>query len=176
MIIKASMKSNTITSRIIVIASIIFSVILIDQMTKYYARLVLTPSKPVSFLDGVLELTLHKNPGAFLSLGAGFSDASRFIIFAIGGCLIILVGLYYLLRTSDLSRATVIALSFVAGGAIGNQIDRFLFHGYVTDFLFLSYKSIHTGIFNIADMAVMLGVGMFFIEAWRTSQHPAVTS
>jgi signal peptidase II len=173
---KASMKPNTIASRIMVITSIIAGVILIDQITKFYARLVLTPSKPVFFLDGILELTLHKNPGAFLSLGAGFSDASRFIIFAIGGCLIILVGLYYLLRTSDLSRVTIVALSFVVGGAIGNQIDRFLFHGYVTDFLFLSYKSIHTGIFNVADMAVMLGVGMFFIEAWRSSQHPVVTA
>ncbi len=173
---KASMKPNTITSRIMIIMSIVAGIILIDQISKFYARLLLDPSKPLTFLDGILKLTLHKNPGAFLSLGASLSDASRFIIFAIGGCLIILVGLYYLLRTSDLSRATVIALSLVVGGAIGNQIDRFLFHGYVTDFLFLSYKSIHTGIFNVADMAVMLGVGMFFIEAWRTSQQAVATT
>jgi signal peptidase II len=154
--------------------SIITGISFIDQLTKFYARQMLSQSKPVSFWNGILEFSLHKNPGAFLSLGAGFSEASRFFVFAMGGGLIILAGLYYLLRTSDLSRATVIALSLVVGGAIGNEIDRLIFRGYVTDFLFLSYKSIHTGIFNVADMAVMFGVGIFFIEAWRTAQHPTV--
>src|SRR6266536_1632841 len=112
---KVSMKPNTIASRIMVIVSIIAGITFIDQVSKFYARLLLNPSKPLTFLDGILKLTLHKNPGAFLSLGASLSDATRFIIFAIGGCLIILIGLYYLLRTSNLSRATVIALSFVVG-------------------------------------------------------------
>ncbi len=172
---KVSMKSNTIT-RIMIIVSMIAGISFIDQFTKFYARLLLDPSESISLLHGVLTLALHKNPGAFLSFGAGFSDDLRFIAFAVGGGLIIVAGLYYLLRTANLSRGMTIALSFVVGGAIGNEIDRLIFHGYVTDFLFLSYKSIHTGIFNVADMAIMLGVAMFFIEAWRTSKHPAMTT
>jgi signal peptidase II len=51
----------------------------------------------------------------------------------------------------------LIGASFVIGGGIGNMIDRIL-HGSVTDFLHLKIGSFQTGIFNMADVSIMIGM------------------
>jgi signal peptidase II len=53
-----------------------------------------------------------------------------------------------------------IAAALVCGGGLGNLIDRFSQHGYVTDFLNLGIGSVRTGIFNVADFALLFGLGM----------------
>ena len=143
-----------------------------DQISKAAARSLLTFGHPVYFLGGRLTFRLSYNVGAFLSLGARLPEWLRFTLFSVGGCLIILGGLYFLFKKQHLSTTSIISLSFVLGGALSNQIDRILFHGSVTDFLFLSLGSIHTGIFNLADMAIMFGVGFFFIESRRRPNPP----
>ena len=51
-----------------------------------------------------------------------------------------------------------VAIAFIIGGGVGNLIDRFRLGGRVTDFIFLEAGALHTGVFNIADMAITLGV------------------
>lgn len=138
-----------------------------DQVSKAAARSLLADAHPISYLGGVLKFTLITNAGAFLSLGARLPETVRFLIFSVGGSGVILAGLYYLLSKKRLSNPSVLALSFVLGGAVGNQIDRFLFQGAVTDFLFLSLGPVHTGIFNLADMAVLFGAAWFLVASWR---------
>ena len=143
-----------------------------DQVSKLAARSFLTPGHPIKFFNGILEFTISHNVGAFLSLGSRLSAPLRYGLFSIGGCLIILVGLYYLVTRPQLPNRLVIALSFLLGGAIGNQIDRFAFNGSVTDFLFLSVGPVHTGVFNLADMAVMFGAIYFLLESRRGPNPP----
>jgi signal peptidase II len=146
-----------------------------DQISKAVARSFLSPGHPIKFFNGILEFTIYHNVGAFLSLGSRLSAPFRFALFSIGGGLIILAGLYYLVTRTQLPNRLVIALSLLLGGAIGNQIDRFAFHGSVTDFLFLSVGPLHTGIFNLADMAVMFGAIYFLFES-RRGPNPALNS
>ncbi len=138
-----------------------------DQVSKAAARSLLAEAHPITYLGGLLKFILIQNAGAFLSLGSRLPDTVRFLIFSVGGSLVILAGLTYLLSKKGLSNPSVVALSFVLGGAVGNQIDRFLFQGAVTDFLFLFLGPVHTGIFNLADMAVLLGAAWFLVASWR---------
>ena len=138
-----------------------------DQASKAAARSLLAETHPITYLGGLLKFTLIHNVGAFLSLGSRLPETARFMIFSVGGSLVILAGIYYLLSKEQLSNPSVVALSFVLGGAVGNQIDRFIFHGAVTDFLLLSLGPVHTGIFNLADMAVLFGAAFFMVAFWR---------
>ena len=154
----------------------IFSVVTIaagcDQVSKAAARSLLSQDHPIKFFSGSLEFTLSQNVGAFLSLGSRLSAPLRYGLFSIGGGLIILVALYYLVTRTQLPNRLVIALSLLIGGAIGNLIDRLAFHGSVTDFLFLSIGPLHTGVFNLADMAVMFGAFYFWFESRRGPNAP----
>jgi len=58
---------------------------------------------------------------------------------------------------------------FVAGGA-SNLIDR-VTYGMVIDFMNVGIGSLRTGIFNVADMAIMLGAGILLLEASRSGRH-----
>ncbi len=136
-----------------------------DQVSKAAARALL--SHPVALLGGTLKLILVRNAGAFLGAGSGMSERSRFLVFSLGGSGVILAGLCYLFSRKRLSIGGTVALSSILGGAIGNQIDRFLFQGAVTDFLFLSLGPVHTGVFNVADMAIMFGAAWFLIDSWH---------
>ena len=158
--------------RLITIFSVMAVTIGCDQFSKAAARAFLSYSHPIELFGGTLKFTLSQNVGAFLSLGSRLPQIARFLLFSIGGCLAILGGLYYLITKLQLSRRAVIALSFVVGGSVGNQIDRMIFHGSVTDFLFLSLGPVHTGVFNVADMAIMFGVAFFLFESRRRPNPP----
>lgn len=161
---------STDRARIDRLATIVFIVVITvgcDQISKTAARAFLSSAHPITFFGGHLKFTLLQNVGAFLSLGARLPESSRFLVFSFGGSALILVGLYYLIFREHLSNRSFIALNFVLGGSIGNQIDRLLFHGSVTDFLFLSWGPVHTGVFNLADMAVVFGAAFFLLGSWR---------
>ena len=69
----------------------------------------------------------------------------------------------YLIRNKDISPISVWALSFIVGGGVGNLYDRILY-GEVTDMLFIDLQFAHTGIFNMADVSVMVGTGLILLE------------
>ena len=62
-------------------------------------------------------------------------------------------------------------LTLLIAGGLGNLIDR-LVYGYVTDFLNVGIGSLRTGIFNVADMAIMLGVGLLFFAGDGEGKKP----
>lgn len=74
--------------------------------------------------------------------------------------------LVYLLRKNDLDSVTLIGCSLILAGGIGNLIDRVVFNGVVTDFLNIGIGSLRTGIFNIADVVIMLGVGLVIYRSF----------
>jgi signal peptidase II len=53
----------------------------------------------------------------------------------------------------------------VVGGGIGNIYDR-IAHGSVTDFMHLRFGALQTGIFNVADVSIMIGVGLILLDTW----------
>jgi signal peptidase II len=91
------------------------------------------------------------------------SDATRDLIF-IYGVLAILVGLLvWLLRSSRLGRVEVIGIACILGGGLSNLLDRCIYHGRVFDFLNMGIGQVRTGIFNVADVGIMLGVALLLV-------------
>jgi signal peptidase II len=66
-----------------------------------------------------------------------------------------------------------VAIALICGGGIGNLIDRVRFDGLVTDFLNVGAGPLRTGIFNVADMALMLGLLLFFVRRERDEHKSA---
>ncbi len=127
-----------------------------DQATKAAMRSAVAQGfVSADLLPGVIELRFAMNTGAAFSMGEGFGFA--FVLLALA---VLVFTAVYLSRAPRISRLEVIGLGMLAGGAIGNAIDRMAF-GYVTDFLATQF--IDFPIFNIADIGIACGAVIAFI-------------
>jgi len=135
----------------------------VDQLTKAVVRRTLAHDPPLHF--GVLTLIYTTNSGAFLSIGSNLPPNVRAAIFS--GIVTIVLGAaaVALFRGSIGTLAEEIAVAAIVGGGVGNLIDRLLFNGRVTDFLYLAAGPLHTGVFNVADMAITFGI-VWLVIAW----------
>lgn len=127
-----------------------------DQATKQLARTELGQSGSLPY--GVVEFTLAENPGAFLSLGASLPQEVRSTLLTVGVSLGLSLLLVYLLGSSKFGRWQFFALVLVWAGGMSNLIDRYTRHGLVTDFIVLRLGPLHTGVFNLADLAIVTGL------------------
>lgn len=142
-----------------------------DRVTKHMAAESLAGAPTRSFLADTFRLTYAENAGGFLSLGAGLAGPLRTTIFTIGTGVALLVLFALSWRAGWQSWRTVGLSLFIAGG-VSNWFDR-LVGGHVVDFLNVGVGWLRTGVFNVADMAVMLGVALFLLGDLR-SKKPAV--
>jgi len=149
-----------------------------DQATKVVARDKLVGEPTASYLGDTIRIVYAENSGAFLSLGASLPDGVRMAIFVVFVSIFLLGGLWWTLRTPDLSKRMIFAASLLIGGGIGNLIDRVVFDGRVTDFLNLGIGSLRTGIFNVADVWIMVGVAIMLNapEVWAKDEEDQETS
>jgi signal peptidase II len=138
-----------------------------DQATKQLAISHLRDEPAQSFLGGVVRLVFAENPGAFLSLGGRLPPALRFGLLTIGVGLILLIALFYLLKSRQLGRLQIVALALLAGGGMSNWYDRLVNDGRVVDFMVLGIGRLRTGVFNVADVAIMLGIGLMLLGSRR---------
>jgi signal peptidase II len=160
-------------SRVTVVALLVAVTLIADQWTKALARAVLAVSAPREYLGGLVTLLYAENSGAFLSLGARMPEVVRTMVFT-GLVVIALVVAAWVLVTGRVSqRGDAYALALLIGGGIGNVIDRIAREGRVTDFIYLSAGPLHTGVFNVADMAITGAVLWLALTSARTSRPPA---
>jgi signal peptidase II len=124
----------------------------------------------VSYLGDTLRLQYAENPGGFLSLGASLPHKWATVAFTVGGAVLVGATLLYAILAANPDWFQLVALSLVGGGGISNLIDRVLYQGRVTDFLNMGVGSIRTGIFNVADVALMVGVALFVLRYVPTAQ------
>jgi len=136
-----------------------------DRYTKQQAVILLKGQEPVSFLNGFFTLTYHENTGAMLSLGAYLPENVRFIIFTLLVGLVLVGGLIYLLVKPMNKYSFTLGLLILSGG-FGNLYDRTFNNGRVVDFMLLQAGSLKTGVFNVADIAIMVGLfGFIFVSS-----------
>jgi signal peptidase II len=154
--------------RLTLVAGVLLCLVGCDQVAKTLARASLAASPPVSLLDDCVRFELAQNRGAFLSLGEGLPGAARYLLFVVlvGGALA--VTLVFTLRLRGASPVQLVALSLLTGGGLGNLIDRLVHDGAVVDFVSIGVGPLRTGIFNVADAAITLGVLLLLIP-WRRS-------
>jgi signal peptidase II len=130
-------------------------IIVLDQLSKYAAGLLLIPYHPVPVVP-FFNLMLAYNTGAafgFLSSMGG--DWHRYF-FSGFSFLISLWLIAWLIKTKSSDILQSFSLSLILGGALGNLVDR-VWYGYVVDFIDLYYKHYHFATFNIADSAICIG-------------------
>lgn len=144
----------------LVILGTIVAVVLFDQITKIIAADLLMKNHPFEIIDNFFYLTYTENTGMAWS---AFEGGRWF--FVLGTPLILLVVLYFFVYSKPHEILTRGGLVLVVGGAIGNFIDRLLF-GYVRDFIhfYLFFINKNFPVFNIADIAVVVGMGLVVLE------------
>jgi signal peptidase II len=128
-----------------------------DQGTKRLAESHLSPGERISLLGDTVRLELAHNPGAFLGLGSALPERGRALLFTWGVGLIVLGALFVAFRARTPARMAA-AGALAAAGGLGNLWDRIATGGWVVDFLNLGIGPLRTGIFNVADVAIMTAV------------------
>ncbi|MGL6247806.1 MAG: signal peptidase II [Culicoidibacterales bacterium] len=139
-------------------------VIAVDQITKYLVATYMQVGEQIVVIPDFFTITSHRNTGAAFSILEGKMDFLLLVtIFALG------FFIYLIEQYRKTNTGLVIALAVMLGGAIGNFIDR-LFVGEVVDFFAFQFGSYHFAIFNVADIALSLGVIAFAVLLLFTGQ------
>jgi signal peptidase II len=141
-----------------------------DRVTKHLAIENLAGGPTQSFLADTLRLTYAENTGGFLSVGAGMPPALRTVVFTVatGAVLLVLAVVAWRQRGRRWHAA---ALSLFIAGGVSNWFDR-VKDGRVVDFLNVGIGWLRTGVFNVADVAIMLGVALFVFAELRARPTP----
>lgn len=152
-----------------IIVLIVFN-IAIDQISKVIVRAQVIPGSESEILGDYLTLHNVENTGAFLGMGSDFNPTLRLILLLILPIGVLGYVLYYIIKNKTLDRVSLIGFCCIIGGGIANVYDRIMY-GSVTDFLHIDLGGVfRTGIFNVADMSVMLGMGLLLYSNFKTNK------
>lgn len=152
--------------RLLILVGVLGCMVGCDQTSKHVARTELSRLGSIALPGGIGEFRLVENPGAFLSLGASLPARVRMGIF-LGAGLGLLILSTFLVSRRRLGWMTFLGLALVLAGGLGNLIDRITREGLVTDFILLQVGPFHTGIFNVADAGILLGIALVVVSQWQ---------
>ena len=138
----------------------------LDQWSKHWAEATLKHYPPIYYWNGFFQFRYAENSGAWGSLGATWPEPVRQTFLVIFPSLLLLFFLGHLLLSKNINLAKNVAYSCILAGGIGNLVDR-IRYGFVVDFMYMGTDSIHTNIFNVADMSIMTGLGLAIIISYR---------
>jgi signal peptidase II len=172
-----------VRARLPVFLSVFIGQVVIDQWTKQLATTHLKDTPTLIYLGDIFRLQYATNEGAFLSLGASLPPGARYWLLTIGVGLLLLGLVVYALFSeriwkTKLDQWQVAAYSLIASGGFSNWVDRARFEGSVVDFMNLGLGSVRiggfplrTGVFNVADLAILAGIGVLFVHGWREEKR-----
>ncbi len=140
-----------------------------DRVTKHIAATTLSEAPTRSFLADTFRLEYAENTGAFLGLGQDWPPKVRTTVFGIGSGLL-LVALAVVARRAHWPKRALFGVALVIAGGASNLLDR-ITYGMVIDFMNVGIGPLRTGIFNVADMAIMLGAGILVLERYRSDRN-----
>lgn len=147
-----------ISTRLGVIIAICVALIGCDQVTKYLAAEHLPRGEVYSYFQDTVRIGYTENSGAFLGMGSNLAPELRFWIFVVGVGIALAGLLAYLLMSKSLSPTALVGFSLLLSGGLSNFYDRLVNNGAVVDFLNMGVGPVRTGVFNVADVAIMLGL------------------
>jgi signal peptidase II len=163
------------------------SVIAVDQASKLAAHALLASRGPVAVVPGFFSLWYSRNRGGLFGYFASLSDPWRGALLTLLPMIAIVMIAAFLAKTDETSRPTLLGLSLILGGAVGNLIDR-VARGEVIDFLdvYASSPSLadrlvarfgtaHWPTFNLADSAIVVGAGLLVLDVLRPAGRGAAT-
>ena len=150
-----------------------------DRVTKQAAASILADSPVRSYLADTVRLIYAENVGGFLSVGAGLPIARRMLVFTVATGLLLL-GMTYAAIRGRWEGMRLLGTALIVSGGASNWIDR-VATGSVIDFLNVGIGPLRTGIFNVADVAILGGALLVGLTAWRdggkrSGRGPGVTA
>lgn len=146
---------------------LVLGVFLADRLSKWWiVEAYDLPARGSVSLLPFFDLTMVWNQGMSMGLFQAGGDNGRYALIAVTGAVAIALS-FWMWRATE--KFLVIALGLVVGGAVGNIWDRFEY-GAVADFIHLHALGYSFYVFNLADSAISLGVGMLLWDALLSSQ------
>jgi signal peptidase II len=149
------------------------AVFLLDQISKAWIALTIPYDQanyhlhPVTVIDGFFYIIHVGNTGAAWSLFSGQTTLLALL------AVLTLGGIYYWRQILELKKGAVqLAFGLLCGGIIGNLLDR-LVHGHVIDFIDLHFGDYIYPTFNVADMGICIGVGLYLLHSLRQCPAPS---
>lgn len=152
--------------------------IAIDQITKVIVRnnMVEGARGKIDVIKDYFELIWVENKGAFLGMGSDMNPTLKLIFLLVLPTLVLIYVIYYIVKTKELDRLSLIAFCCIIGGGIANVFDR-IAYGEVTDFFFIRITdTLKTGIFNVADLSVTMGMIMLLFSGFSKKKKTEETA
>lgn len=143
--------------QLLIIVSILIFTVFSDQYTKSLATNYLVKEEPVSICSDIIVFSYVENSAGFLGILSELPEYVQFFLLNICVTLILLYCLYYLFSGKSRTIHRTISLAVITGGGMSNLVDRFSNNGRVIDFLQFGIGPIKTGIFNLADVYILVG-------------------
>lgn len=140
---------------------IILAIFMLDQISKFFVTRLLLEGESLVVVAPVFYLTYLKNPGAAFGLLASWR-----VVFIVITVLLVVAVVIFARYLPIKSRLAIYGLALLLGGAMGNLVDR-LRTGYVIDFLDFRIWPV----FNLADVAIVMGVGLLCWDLIVTPQE-----
>ncbi len=170
----APLEPNSSRERVVVGASLSLAclVILLDQLTKAMVEHKFALHESLSVIDNYFNLFYVRNFGAAWSILSGYG---WFLLLVAALVMFAIIWFFRYLTEGWIER--YFSIFFIIGGIVGNSIDR-IWRGAVVDFLDFHYHEVyHWPVFNIADVAICIGVGIFVLSSiLRRSQQSVMDS
>nr|WP_197969979.1 signal peptidase II [Mesobacillus harenae] len=133
-------------------------VILLDQVTKWLIVKRMALGDSIQVIENFLYITSHRNRGA----AWGILQGQMWFFYIV--TVIVIIGIIYYIQTAVKGKWLLgISLGLMLGGAIGNFIDR-VYRKEVVDFINTYIFGYNFPIFNIADSALVIGVGLLMVQ------------
>lgn len=162
--------------KIVLILSIIFGTILLDQLTKGFLLYLITGTIPLSgaaweivpvpylmaHVFDFFNIVFTWNPGTSFSMFRAIGEGAPIVLVIATAFVIGFILRYLFVRAQSYER---VPLALIAGGALGNLIDRIRF-GAVIDFLDFHIGGWHWPAFNVADICICVGVGLYLLNMY----------
>ena len=146
--------------------------IIADQIVKAVVVAKFELFERMAVLPPVLELTRLHNRGAAFSFLDDAGGWQRYLFLGLAVTVSVGIGVWLHRLEASARRIVPAGLSLVAGGALGNAIDR-VHYGYVVDFIHVHwYESWWFPAFNVADAAITVGAALLILDALLDSRHP----
>ncbi len=143
--------------QLILWSAIVLLSVALDQISKYIVVLKLKPIGFHPFIEGLLGFRYAENTGAAFGMMKGF----RWGFILLSSLAIVAIFVYLIKCRRKVPTLLGISLAMIAGGGIGNQIDR-IANGFVVDFL--EFQFVDFAIFNVADCFVTIGAVLILID------------
>lgn len=147
---------------------IIILIIILDQFSKYW---IISNFSIFDYyiVNDFFNIVRAHNTGAAFGI---LSQYGGWQIYFLSTVAIIVSGVifYYLIITPAKKYLLLLALTFIASGAIGNTLDRF-FYGSVVDFLDFHILEFHWPAFNVADIAIFIGAILFILDSLQENRQ-----